>query len=129
MILGRLLKFSLQQPAGRGGRGALAFGQAEDALADDVVLDLVGSGVNRWAARCERPERPPAVIDREWSTVRDLAVRELTVPSDVRIPGAVVFFGKGLARGWCDIKRQAPGCVYRGRTFSAYLQAGNTMAC
>ena len=40
----------------RGQASGLTLGQTEDALADDVVLNLVGAGVDRRPARSEHPQ-------------------------------------------------------------------------
>src|SRR5215469_14439698 len=53
---------------------ASALRQAEDALADDVVLNLVAAGGNGAAARRQHPERPLAAVDRMIRLVLHLAV-------------------------------------------------------
>ena len=53
----------------------LPFRKTQYALADDVVLDLIGAGRNRTAPRSQHPMRPFAVID---------GVRRLVLEDTVR---------------------------------------------
>src|SRR5215471_9173945 len=51
-----------------------AFGQPEYALADNVVLNLIGACRDRSAAGCKHPVRPLAAIDRTGRLILELAV-------------------------------------------------------
>src|SRR5439155_10043092 len=56
------------------GRSLLTFRQAEDALADDVLLDLGGATLDRVGARAEERVLPDAALDRPVRPARELRV-------------------------------------------------------
>src|SRR6266478_8871023 len=56
-------------------RSLASFRQSKDALADYVVLNLVGAGRDRSAAGRQHPMRPLASVDCAGGLVLELAVR------------------------------------------------------
>jgi hypothetical protein len=79
-------------------------GQAEDALADDVVLNLVGARRDGAAARAQQPVRPAALVDRLRRPMFELALGPERLHSEQLDPqvqlGSAEFDDRTLGSRW-----------------------------